>query len=117
METLIMNDDSCVDRASLGENIFGSFSHHDTNPFDKAQKSTLLPPKEGPGTDGIDQHASIKSQSLFSNHARHLLAGDHARTENGSQNFLEPIPVHRRNSIAPSELSMNTQENCQAMEQ
>lgn len=46
METLIMNDDSCVDRVSMGDNIFGSFSHHDTNPFEKAQKlSSLLPGK------------------------------------------------------------------------
>ena len=48
METLIMNDDSCVDRVSMGDNIFGSFSHHDTNPFEKAQKlSSLLPGKQG----------------------------------------------------------------------
>lgn len=109
-----MNDDSCVDRASLGDNIFGSYSHHETNPFEKAQKSTLLPGKEGAGKD--DPHASFKSQSLFSNHARNLLAGEHARTEHGSQNFLDPFPPRRRDSIAASEMSMNTQENCQAME-
>ena len=89
METLIMNEDSCVDRASLYEKIFGSFSHKDTNPFEKAPKGSLLPGKEGPGKgchskEVNDGAASIKSQSLSSNHARGLLAGERARTELGS---------------------------------
>ena len=46
-----MNEDSCADRASLGDNIFGSFSHHDTNPFDKAIPVT----KEGPGAQADNQ--------------------------------------------------------------
>ena len=117
METLIMSEDSCVDRASLCDNIFGSFSHHDTNPFEKAPKGSLLPGKEGPGDrtskDVNDGAASIKSQSLFSNHARGLLAGERARTELGSNFELNPM---RRNSFT-SEMSMNTQENCKALEQ
>ena len=112
-----MNEDSCVDRASICDNIFGSFSHHDTNPFEKAPKGSLLPGREGPGdaavTDQsgkiVDGNASIKSQSLFSNHAKGLLAGERARTELGS-NF-QP----RRNSFT-SEMSMTTQENCKALE-
>ena len=125
METLIMNEDSCVDRASLCDNIFGSFSHHDTNPFEKAPKGSLLPGgKEGPGETQPskilnDGNNSIKSQSLFSNHARNLLAGERARTELGSANLGEQYPGGgmRRNSFTHSELSMNTQENCKALEQ
>lgn len=48
METLIMNDESCVSRASLGDDIFGSISQeHRTNPVDNVQVNSLLLPKEG----------------------------------------------------------------------
>ena len=51
MEPLIINDDSSVERASMGKDTFGSISHNDT-PLVKAPKlSSFLPEKEGTGGD------------------------------------------------------------------
>jgi len=111
METLIMNDDSVIDRASFSDHPFKSFSHHAINPFEKASKIKELN-KDGPVQVGGLDIAASKSESFFSNpgHGSGRVQEERARTEQGSR------VEHRQNSMT-SALSMTTQENCRAMEQ
>ena len=112
-----MQDDSVADRTSFSDHPFRTQSPNSANPFEKINKNNLLgggATHEGPGrvADAAIGNNKINntSQSLFSNQGREvLLAGERALTEFGS-NFDA-----RRESLT-SEFSMNTHQNCAALE-
>lgn len=79
MDTLIMQDDSMVERTSMSDHPFNTQqSPRSTNPFEKANKNKLVAGRgaEGPegaaaeksNTNHLVRNSSFKSQSLFSNY-------------------------------------------------